>query len=113
MGRLTTDMTRLVEDIHAARGERQRLIRAISQAAVDMRRSMARMQAGFRTAHAEMARRQQRGLLEIVSALKGRVESLRNEIRTDLAGGRAAWHGTVAASPAREHSKRGTKATSN
>ena len=114
MGQLTADMTRLVGEIHTARGERQRLIGATRQATVEMRRTLARMQGGFRTAHAEMARRQRRGLREFVSALEGRVAALRNGFSTDLAGARAVWCRTVAAtaSPtAREHSKRAGKAT--
>ena len=113
MGQLTADMTRLVGEIHTARGERQRLIGATRQATVEMRRTLARMQGGFRTAHAEMARRQRRGLREFVSALEGRVAALRNGFSTDLAGARAAWFGTVAAArpTGREHSKRAAKAT--
>lgn len=109
MGRLTADLTRLVGDIHTARDERHRLIVAVGEATVDMKRTMARMQAGFQRTHAEMGRRQRRALGEFVSGLRSRVGSLRNDLRIDLAGGRAAWHGTVAAPPAREHSKRGAK----
>lgn len=113
MGQLTADMTRLVGEIHAERGERQRLIGATRQATVEMRRTLARMQGGFRTAHADMARRQRRALREFVSTLGGRVAALRNEFSTDLAGARAVWSRTVAtASPTgREHSKRTAKAT--
>ena len=114
MGRLTTDMTRLVGEIHTAHGDRQRLIGATRQATVEMKRTLARMQGGFRAAHAEMARRQRRGLGEFVSGLKSRVTALRNGFSTDLAGARAVWHASVAAaaSPtAREYSKRSTKTT--
>jgi len=99
-------MTRLVGEIHTGRGERQRLV-------AEMKRTMARMQGGFRAAHAEMARRQRRSLQEFVSGLESRVASLRNVFRTDIAGAHAAWFGTVAAaSPTgREHSKRAAKAT--
>ena len=111
MGPLTTDFTRLVGEIDAARGERHRLMGAITQATVDMKRTLTRTRAGFRAAHAEMARRQRRALREFVSGLESRAESLRSELRTDLAGARAAWHGTVATPPAREHSKRAAKAS--
>ena len=113
MGQLTADMTRLVGEIHTARGERQRLIGATRQATVEMKRTLARMQGGFRTAHAEMARRQRRGLREFVSALEGRVAALRNGFSTDLAGARAVWCRTVAAAnpTGPEHSKRARKAT--
>lgn len=111
MGRLTTDVTRLVGEIQTGHGERQRLIRAVRQVTVEMRRTVARMQAGFRTAHAEMARRQRRGLREFVLGLQSRVAALRTGLRTDLAGARAAWFGVVAAPTGREHSKRAAKAT--
>lgn len=113
MGQLTADTIRLVGEIHNGRAKRQRLIGSIRQATVEMKRTMVRMQRGFRTAHAEMARRQRRGLREFVSGLKGRVAALRNGLSTDLAGARAVWGGAVAAaSPTgREHSKRAGKAT--
>lgn len=113
MGQLTADMTRLVGEIHTARDERQRLIGAVRQATAEMKRTVARMQGGFRAAHAEMARRQRRGLREFVSGLKSRVAALRNGVSTDLAGARAVWCRTVATvSPTgREHSKRTAKAT--
>lgn len=113
MGSLTTDFTRIVGEIHNARAERRRLIGTIRQATVEMKRTMARMQGGFRTARAEMARRQRRSLREFVSGLEGRVAALRNGLSTDLAGARAVWCRTVApVSPTgREHSKRAGKAT--
>jgi len=113
MGSLTADTTRLVGEIHTARGERQRLIGATRQATVGMKRTVARMRAGFRAGHAEMARRQRSALREFVLGLEGGVAALRNTFRTDWLGARAAWFGTVAAaSPTgREHSKRAGKAT--
>ena len=113
MGQLTADMTRLVGEIHTARGERQRLIGATRQATFELKRTLARMQGGFRAAHAEMARRQRRDLREFVSGLKSRVAALRNGFGTDLAGARAVWCRTVAtAGPTgREHSKRAARAT--
>ena len=114
MGPLTADITRLVGEIHNARATRRRLMGATRQSTLEMKRTMARMQGGFRTAHAEMARRQRRGLREFVSGLEGRVGALRNGLSTDLAGARAIWRGPVAAaaSPSgREYSKRSGKTT--
>ncbi|MBI2827949.1 MAG: hypothetical protein HYX77_01595 [Acidobacteria bacterium] len=98
-------MTRLVGEIHTAHGERQRLV-------VEMKRAVAQMRGGFRTAHAEMARRQRRNLREFMSGLQSRVGALRHAFRTDIAGAHAAWFGTVAAAgpTGREHSKRAVKA---
>ena len=113
MGQLTADTTRLVGEIHAARGERQRLNQALKQAAVDLKRTVGRMQVGFRTARAEMARRQRRSLREFMSGLESRVGALRHALTTDLAGARAAWHGAAPAPTAREHSKRAAKAATS
>jgi len=112
MGPLTTDVTRLVGEIHSLRADRRRLIGATRLATVEMKRTLARMQSGFRSAHADMARHQRRGLREFMSGLEGRVAALRNELSTDLAGARAVWQGKVPTpSPTgREHSKRTTKA---
>ncbi len=110
MGQLTADTTRLVGEIHAARGERQRLNQALRQATVELKRTVERMQVGFRTAHAEMTRRQRRGLREFMSGLESRVGALQRAFSTDLAGARAAWHGAAPAPTGREHSKRAAKA---
>lgn len=112
MGQMTADVTRLVGEIHAARGERERLNQALKQATVELKRTVGRMQVGFRTAHAEMARRQRRSLREFMSGLESRVGALRHAFRTELASAHAAWFGTVAApsSTGREHLKRAAKA---
>ena len=106
MGRLTTEVTRLVEDIQGTRGERQRLVRAVRQASAEMRRAVVRMRQGFRAANAQMAKRQAHGLHQFMSGLRGNVAALRHELRTDLAGARAAWIGSVAAPAGRERAKR-------
>ena len=110
MGQLTADTIRLVGEIHAAHGERERLNQALKQATVELKRTVGRMQVGFRTAHAEMARRQRRSLREFMSGLESRVGALRHAFRTDLAGARAAWHGAAPAPTGREHAKRTAKA---
>ena len=110
MGQLTADTTRLVGEIQTARGERQRLTHALRQATAELKRTVGRMQVGFRTAHTEMARRQRRRLREFMSGLESRVEALRHAFSTDLAGARAAWHGVGPAPTGREQSKRAAKA---
>ena len=47
MGRLTGDMTRLVGEIHAARGERGRFLRDLTHARVEMRRAVAALRKRF------------------------------------------------------------------
>ena len=73
MGRLTEDMTRLVGEIHAGRDERGRLTRDLKHATAEMKQAVAGMQAGFRSAHADMVRRQQRMLRGFASGLRGTV----------------------------------------
>ena len=97
MGRLTDDMTRLVGEIHAGRDERGRLMRDLKHATAEMKRAVAGTQAGFRSAHAEMARRQQRMLRGFVSGLKTRVATFRKEFADDLAGAHRIWVGGAAA----------------
>ena len=101
MGRLTEDMTRLVGEIHAGRDERGRLTR-------DLKHATAEMQAGFRSAHANMARRQQRMLGDFVSGLRTTVAGVRKEFAAEIAGAHRAWFGTMtAAMPGR--TRRGGK----
>ena len=105
MGRLTTDFTRMVDEIrsgHASRGH----------ATAERKRTVSRMLGEFRSAQKEMARRQRGVLREFMTQLENSVQALRSAFRADLAGAHAAWFGTTAAppAPAREHSKRATKA---
>jgi hypothetical protein len=58
---------------------------------------VAGMQAGFRSAHADMVRRQQRMLRGFASGLRGMVAGLRKGFADDLAGARRAWFGTMSA----------------
>jgi len=95
MGRLTEDMTRLVGEIHAGRDDRGRLMRDLKHATVDMKQAVAGMQAGFRSAHADMVRRQQRMLRGFASSLRGTVAGLRKEFADDLGGAHKVWAGAV------------------
>ncbi|OGK81608.1 MAG: hypothetical protein A2X50_11850 [Candidatus Rokubacteria bacterium GWF2_70_14] len=95
MGRLTEDMTRLVGEIHAGRDERGRLTRDLKHATAEMKQAVAGMQAGFRSAHADMVRRQQRMLGGFTSGLRGTVAGLRKGFADDLAGAHKVWAGAV------------------
>lgn len=97
MGRLTDDMTRLVGEIHAARDGRGRLMRDLKDATVEMKKTVAEIQRGFHTAHADMARRQRRMLGGFVSNLRATVGATRKEHAADIAGGHRAWSGATTA----------------
>jgi hypothetical protein len=108
MGRLTDDTTRLVAEIHAARGERGQLLRDLRQSMAEMKRAVAALQAGFHAAHADRAARQQRTLRGFVLGLRGTVADLRKAFANDLEGAHSAWVGAgVAATTGR--GRRGTK----
>ena len=96
MARLTDDMTRLVGEIHVAHDDRRRLMRDLKHATVEMKRTVAGMQAGFRSAHADMVRSQQRMLRGFVSGLRDTVAGLRKTCADDLAGAHKAWAGAAA-----------------
>jgi hypothetical protein len=94
-------MTRLVGEIRASRDDRGRLVR-------DLKHAVAGMQAGFRSHHADMVRRQKRMLGGFVSGLRSTVAGLRKESADDLGGAHRAWFGTMtAAMPGR--TRRGGK----
>jgi len=95
MGRLTDDMTRLVAEIQIGHGERERLVRDLKRGVQGHRREVARMMAGSRAAHLEMARRQRQMLRGFVSDLAGAVGGLRRGLATDLDGARKAWRGAA------------------
>lgn len=108
MGRLTDDITRLVAEIHAGRGERGRLLRDLRQSTAEMKRAVGAMQAGFHAARADMAARQQRALRGFVLGLRGTVAGLRNSLANDLTGAHNAWVGAGAAATT-GRGRRGTK----
>lgn len=102
MGRLTDDITRLVGEIHAGRGERERLVQDLRHATAEMKRTVAAMQARFHAAHADTAARKRRWLREFVGGLRSTVTSLRNGFANDLSGAHNAWVGSgFAATPGR------------
>ena len=95
MGQLTNDMTRLVGEIHAGRDSRGRMLRDLNHATVELKRTVAGMQAGFRSARADMAQRQQRMLRGFASGLKVTVMGIRKEFSDDLAGAHQAFFGAA------------------
>ena len=86
MGNLTSDMTRLCGEISAWRGAREAFLKEL----VD---GVKQMQAGFRHAHAEMARKTKAERKAFVSGLKKTVFGMRKEFATDIAGAHRAWFG--------------------
>ena len=95
MGQLTNDMTRLVEEIHAGRADRGRLLRDLNHATVQMNLRANEMQRGFHSARADMAQRQQRMLRGFVAGLRATVMGLRKEFADDLSGARKAFFGAA------------------
>lgn len=97
MSGLTADMTRLCDEISAARGARETLTKNRETSIKNLKRGVTRMLAGFSNEHAEMARRSQAGRLAFVSNVKHVVAGLRREVAADLSAARRAWLGIVPA----------------
>lgn len=107
MGFLTGEMTRLCDEIMALRGARETLIKDLIHGARDLQKSVAEMQASFRQAHAEMARKTGAERTAFISGLKQTVLGLRTDFATELAGARKAWFGPSPAERlAREQAER-------
>jgi len=109
MGRLTEDMTRLVEEINTERSERGRLVRDIKRSTSEMKHAVSNMTARFHTAHTQMAREQRQSLHTFATTLRNTVGGLRTAFASDLAGARAAFFGAANASTGRGHSRRAGK----
>jgi hypothetical protein len=88
MSRLAVDLTRLRDEISAAKATRETLIK-------NLKRTVTRMRAGFRNEHAQMAGRSQADRLAFISNLKHVVAGLRQEFAADLSAARRAWSGAV------------------
>jgi len=86
MGRLTDDMSRLVGEIVAFRGARRSFVK-------DLSHGMAAMQAAFRRAHNEMARKTRAERRAAVNHLKKMVGGMRQEFAADIEGASRAWAG--------------------
>jgi len=76
MGRLTDDMTRLVDEIAALHAERESFVQAVKG-------KVREMLAGFRKAHADRR--------AFVSNLRGAVAAMRAEFADDILGAHDAW----------------------
>ena len=97
MSGLTVDMTRLCNEISAARGARETLTKNRETSIKNLKRGVTRMLAGFSNGHAQMARRSQADRLAFVSNLKHAVAGLRREVAADLSSTHRAWLGIVPA----------------
>jgi hypothetical protein len=86
MGRLTEEMTRLCGEIVAGRRARQGFVK-------DLTHNVAAMQAKFRRAHHEMARKTRAERRAAVTHLKKTVGERRQALAADLNGARRAWAG--------------------
>ncbi len=84
MGSLTSDMTRLHENIKTLYGERRNLLDNILRTSDARKDMVAQMTATFRTSRMDMAQkgRQDRGAF--LNGLKHSVDTLRNGLRSDL-----------------------------
>ena len=106
MGRITEDITRLVDEIQGGHRDRQQMIQDLGRNAAERKREVKGMQAGFHAAHAEMSRRQKNALRDFAKGIEDKVSGLLKGFAGDLAGGRRAWGGT---SPGRAIFKRAAK----
>jgi len=93
MGILTSDMTRLCDEISALRGAREALMKDLAHGAKDLKDAVSGMKAGFCNAHAEMARKTKAERVAFVSSLKKTVSGMRKGSTADIAGARRAWFG--------------------
>ena len=93
MGILTGDMTRLCGEINASRGARKELMKDLARGTKDLKDAVSGMQAGFRNAHADMARETKAERVGFVSGLEKTVFDMRKNFATDLAGAHRAWFG--------------------
>ncbi len=93
MGLLVEQMTRLCNEIKVWQEARQKLLRNLTRATKERRRTVNEMRAGFSRSHAEMSTCQRMNHRAFRSSLKGVVARHQQELRADLAGARRAWCG--------------------
>lgn len=96
MGGLTQDMTRLHGERSALHVAREALVDALGRGAKDLRNNVFRMRGGFRSAHAEMAKRGEadrsatvKGIEHTVSELRRAASQMQSSLRdaqTEMAG---------------------------
>lgn len=97
MGMLTDDMTRLCGEISALRGAREELMMDLAHGAKDLKDAVSGMQAGFRNARAQMARKTKAERVAFVSSLKKTVSGMRKGSTADIAGARRVLFGPIPA----------------
>jgi len=90
MGVLTDDMTRL-------HGEIVELHDSLEAFVEDVKNGVATMQADFRKAHRQMAKKTAAERAAFVSDLTKQVAGMRKEFATDIAGAHRAWCGRTRA----------------
>jgi hypothetical protein len=95
MGSLTGDMTRLRSEISALRGSRESLLKEMARAVKDRKNAVAGMRAGFRKAHAEMARNSRAERVSFFSGLRTTVSAMRKRFADDINGAHQAWFGAT------------------
>lgn len=93
MGRLTSDMTRLRSEITALREGRHALQRDLRDAVATLKHDVAKTQAAFRRAHADMAKSTRKNRAVFVTDLSHQVKDLLQVVSDDMKGARQAWRG--------------------
>lgn len=93
MGRLTNDMARLRSEITALRKGRHVLQQDLTQAVAVLKQDVAKSQAAFRRAHADMAKSTRKSREMFVMDLSHQVKDLLRAVADDLKGARQAWRG--------------------
>ena len=93
MGNMTNDMTRLRGEVDGLRAARVALMHDLAQGAKNLGVEVAAMRADFTGAHAAMAKKARKGREAFVSGTRKRVNRMRREFSSDLAGARSGWRG--------------------
>ncbi len=93
MGNMTDDMTRLRGEVNGLRAARVALMHNLAQGATNLADEVSAMRADFAGAHAAMAKKARKGREAFVSGMRKRVNRMRREFSSDLAGAHRAWCG--------------------
>ena len=100
MGNMTNDMTRLRGEVDGLRVAMAALMHDLAQGAKNLASEVSAMRADFAgareamvKAHAAMAKKTRKGREAFVSGMRKRVNRMRREFSSDLAGARSAWCG--------------------
>jgi len=93
MGRLLEDMTRLSEEIHALRGNRQEFRKELVEGNKERQMDVFELCLDFSDTQARAAKRGKEARLATLKILKRTVDGRRLEMRADMAAARHAWAG--------------------